>query len=100
MPGTPSTPIPVVGELFNSDLFYTGPWTQQGGPGGIVDPQQTIGQKNGQYLWGCSHSINSAEYVFCQDASGAPKAAVRCPQCGWVATIEVDPNNRPPYYVG
>jgi len=117
--------FPVVGELWGvlpasesdgNDLnpWLTGiPFTQPGGPGTTVFPQQvektwfaggnfieTNGSINGQYVLNCGHSVNQIEYFQYADDTGQPKKGVRCPFCSSVQALNYSPDNLPPFWVG
>jgi hypothetical protein len=60
---------------------------QPGGIGHIVtDPTQTVGEKNGMFAPGCSHSINSYD-IKQASVGGVPKKLAVCPMCGYVQAI-------------
>ena len=117
--------FPVVGELWatlspsqSAGSSYwpwlTGiPFTQPGGPGTTVFPQQVektwfaggvfidnAGMINGQYVLNCGHSVNQIEYTQYSDEAGQPKKAVACPLCGAIQATGYDPDNLPPFWVG
>lgn len=76
---------PVLGQLLPEPYQPTP--KQPGGIGHIVtDPTQTVGEKNGMFAPGCSHSINSYD-IKQASVGGVPMKLACCPMCGWVQAI-------------
>ena len=84
-----------VGALYPNGGLNNIAWSQPGGPGTIVYPQQQIGgayesitpfnEATGMFRAGCGHAMNQAlvqrEYDYDNDIS---VALVTCPLCGYV----------------
>lgn len=103
MPTTPNTEFPVMGGLYGWDYLNMSPQPilQPGGVGTpVTQPVQTIGEHNGQYVFGCGHSVNHAEYFQYADAQGTRWSGVRCPLCFYVVQTEIPPEDHPPYFIG
>ena len=82
---TPWNSGPQVGTLFPVD-FTAAVYTQPGGPGTTVYPQQAQGEMMGLFNAGCGHFFNSW-LVQCAAVCGVPSAIVGCPLCGYVVQI-------------
>jgi hypothetical protein len=94
-PPYPVATIPLLGSLFFGGLVNGEKvWSQPGGPGTIVYPQQQIGEQIGLWVEGCAHWFNSWDvrenawnppsFIF---AYVVPSAFVLCPLCGYVQRI-------------
>lgn len=77
----------VIGQLLQKP--YLPQFTQPGGIGTPVVPQQEENNNQGMFQPGCGHSIMEYD-VRCMEVDGepeAPSAVVCCPLCGYVQTI-------------
>lgn len=84
--------LPQVGTLAYDGLVYGQLyWTQPGGPGTTVFPQQQPAEKVAMFVLGCGHWVNSFEVrIMAYQPPSQPldKAAyVLCPLCGFVNRI-------------
>jgi hypothetical protein len=76
---------PILGALYPAP--YLPKSKQPGGPGTpVVDPTQTVEEKNGYYYPGCGHSVNSYD-VQQTSVNGIPSKLVTCPICGFLQAI-------------
>lgn len=105
------------GALPGGDLYpyLTGiPFTQPDGIGGTVYPQQweytwfsggvillnKTGMLNGQYMFPCGHSCNSAEVFQYSGNDGNTYCGYRCPFCSFALALGYTPGNLPPIFIG
>lgn len=81
--------IPTLGVMLNSGLVHGLPvWTQPGGPGTPVFPQQPPGQQVALFVMPyCNHWTNNIHVGFGQNGSGGPIAYLACPLCSCVVRI-------------
>jgi hypothetical protein len=73
-----------VGALFPES--YQPIYTQPGGIGTPVVPQQEVGELTGIYRSPCGHSLNSWETAWAT-VNGSQMAIVKCPLCGYINNI-------------
>jgi hypothetical protein len=71
--------------------FYRSPvsagvtvWTQPGGPGTMVFPQEQPGERVGLWSLGCGHWTNHGEVVQESNGAGGQVAYVLCPLCSYI----------------
>jgi|SRR5208283_2240572 len=85
--------MPVLGALYPSD-FTSALYTQPGGPGTIVYPQQTIGEKNSLWSAGCGHFFNEwcvSRTSYTDNGNVVHTVSlVTCSICGFLVQI-IDP---------
>ena len=63
-------------------------YTQPGGPGTQVFPQQSLGEKSAPYSFGCGHFFNlPAIWEQYDPATKQQAAIIACPICGYVQRI-------------
>lgn len=77
----------IVGGLYPHPDYLPQP-TQPGGTGTpVTDPSQTVDEHQGQFMPGCTHSINT--WMLIRDGvDGVPSDIVCCPMCGWIQQIQ------------
>jgi hypothetical protein len=59
-------------------------WTQPGGPGTLVFPQQQPGEMIGLFSFGCGHWFNNICVVFEADTDQVQVAYLICPLCSYI----------------
>lgn len=62
-------------------------WSQPGGPGTLVYPQQELGQQVAMFVFQCGHWSNHLNVVVEQSAPGIRSALLICPLCSYVFRI-------------
>jgi hypothetical protein len=62
-------------------------WTQPGGPGTLVFPQQELGQQVALFSFACGHWSNHINVVVEQSDPGVQSALLVCPLCSYVFRI-------------
>lgn len=72
--------------LRNGTLY----WTQPGGPGTEVLPQQAPGEQIALFSFGCGHWFNNMEVVQESDGMGGEVAYLICPLCSYIQRA-IDP---------
>jgi hypothetical protein len=65
-------------------------WTQPGGPGTLVFPQQQPGEMIALFSFGCGHWFNNLEVVQESDGAGGEVAYLICPLCSYIQRA-IDP---------
>ena len=83
-------PLPAIGSLYTpaepGNLPPT--YTQPGGVGTPVFPQQPLGERSAQYSFGCSHFFNIPRIWQVYDPDTEEQAAlICCPLCGYIQRI-------------
>lgn len=82
---------PQVGTLYKPQTI-PGPtlYTQPGGPGTLVYPQQPLGEKSAQYSFGCGHFFNIPRiWEEFDPVSGEQAAIIACPICTFIQQIVI-----------
>jgi len=81
--------VPQIGTLYKNPV-QSGitVWVQPGGPGTLVYPQQSQGQKSALYSLGCGHWVNTLEVFEEYDPdTGIQVALLCCPACSYIQQI-------------
>jgi hypothetical protein len=82
--------LPEIGTLYTP--FSPGnlppTYTQPGGPGTLVYPQQPMGERSAQYSFACGHWFNIPRiWEVYDDVNKEQAALICCPMCGLVQRI-------------
>jgi hypothetical protein len=80
---------PQLGTLLNGGLVHGLPvWTQPGGPGTIVFPQQRLGEMVGLWVMPyCQHWTNNLDLHFAMEVGGVQSCLICCPLCSMIVRI-------------
>jgi hypothetical protein len=82
---TSSPEVVTFGELLPPDDIVP-KYSQPGGTGNPVFPQQQQGELIGMWFAGCGHSFNNYMVTFRSIGCG-PSALLQCPLCSWVQRV-------------